>query len=59
MEKREGKTTEKNYSEEEIMQEIEPIFRDYFIARFRRTQNGIFMKPTNGQIFYISVLRAK
>lgn len=48
---------QEKFTEEEILQEIEPLLRDYFIARFRKTESGIMMKLLNGQKFELLVVQ--
>lgn len=58
METKEVKAQEEGLTEKEILQEIVPIFREFFIAKFHRTQEGVSMKLPNGQRFYIRVEKA-
>ena len=48
---------EREYNEEEILREIEPLLKEFFIAQFRKTHAGINMTLPNGQKFVISICK--
>lgn len=46
-------------SVEEIIENIKPIFKDVFVAKVRKTYDGLKLEFTNGQSFTVAVWENK
>ena len=42
-------------SPQDLLDEIEPILKDYFVGQFHRGGNGLFYKLPNNQTFVFAV----
>ncbi|MGN1373275.1 MAG: hypothetical protein ACI4VK_04430 [Candidatus Coproplasma sp.] len=48
-------SSEQKIEEEQLLQEIEPLIKDYFVCNVEPTQEGLRLNFANGQSFVIQI----